>query len=692
MKVCLVSSPTVTEFNERQMAESEALRLIAEHAPVGILSLAAVLVERGITPHIFELNRLYYDFLATDATCRGVNGFVSYVVDKLLAEPFDVFGFSTICSTYPLTLRLAQGVKSRNPGATVIMGGPQASVVDAATLRAFPYVDYILRGEAEFTLPMLLEAVGRGGEGLSQVGGLTYRKFGEVVRNANAPVIEDLDSLPLPAFELFPYIDKNSYAALEAGRGCPFACSFCSTNDFFRRNFRMKSPSVLVAQMLKLKRRYGMEYFELIHDMFTVDRRKVLAFCDAVEAAGEKLLWSCSARTDCFDEELIFRMARSGCAGVFVGIDSGSPRIQEIIKKRLDIPEALQRVRQACVQGMKTTVSLITGFPEETKDDLRATVNFLAESLRHRRADLQLHLLAPLAETPLTTRYQDELIYDEIFSDMSFQGWEQSPEDRAMIVAHRDIFPNFYAVPTYSLDRYYLKELRDFLLKGAVRLRWLLLLLHRDSGDLLSVFDAWREWSPAGDGATPRDARTRVYYANTSFPRDLIDFTRSRYMELMAKHPRLVSALAEIESNSLSLYEDVPADGRPCARGAAKKTGTFGVDAVPVMADSVRVLHVEADYKRLLRCLQRNERLDRVPTGSFTHVLLKSGEEVRVLLLNEVSYELLRSCDGSRNMLEVARGFSAAEEIAGVPAVKVGIHGLALLAQQGLIELGHAAV
>src|SRR5207253_3056394 len=200
---------------------------------------------------------------------------------------------------------------------------------------------------------------------LALINGVTFRRGTEIIRRPNAAVIEDLDSLPPAAFHLYPHIKDCSYAPVEAGRGCPFACSFCSTNDFFRRRFRMKSPHVLVSQMKQIKETYGIESFDLIHDMFTVDRKKVLAFCDAVQQSGEELYWSCSARTDCVDDELISRMADAGCDGLFFGIDTGSEAMQDAIQKRLDVNEAALMVKSANQHSVKTTVSLITGFPEE---------------------------------------------------------------------------------------------------------------------------------------------------------------------------------------------------------------------------------------------------------------------------------------------------------------------------------------
>src|SRR2546421_2959968 len=205
MRVCLVSPPTITEFSELQLADSESIRLIAEHAPMGILSLAAVLERIGIVPVILDLNRLYYDYPASREYRQDKMDFCRFVVGALESQQFDVFGFSTICSSYPLTIRMAREVKRTHPGATIILGGPQASVVDLQTLKAFSFVDVIVRGEAEETLPLLLGALSDGSS-LNGLPGITFSQGANIVRAPNASVIADLDSLPMAAFNLYPYI------------------------------------------------------------------------------------------------------------------------------------------------------------------------------------------------------------------------------------------------------------------------------------------------------------------------------------------------------------------------------------------------------------------------------------------------------------------------------------------------------
>ena len=679
MKVCLISPPTVNEFTERIVAESEARQLTAQHAPMGILSLAAVLEQAGIDVELVDLNQLFYQYIAAGDREKG-RDFCAFACAALQTVSTDIFGFSTICSTYPLTIRLARALRETHPGTRIILGGPQASVVDVATLRTFPFVDVVVRGEAEVTLPLLLDSISRESDpGL--LSGITYRKGDEIVRNPNAPVIEDLDALPMPAFHLYSYLSDCVYAPIEAGRGCPFACSFCSTNDFFRRRFRMKSPQVLVEQMKSIKRQYGIVTFDLIHDMFTVDRKKVLSFCDAVENSGEELYWSCSARTDCIDDQMMARMAETGCNGIFFGIDSGSDRMQEIMQKGLNLHEAAARIKSSCRHQIKSTVSLIAGFPEETRDDLRSTIHFIGESLRFADATIQLHLLAPLAETPITTKYFERLVYDDIFSDISFEAWEQHPEERALILEHREIFPNFYAVPTQWIDREYLRELREFILHGVIEHRWLMLLLHRAGGELLRVFDTWLDWIRHGRDIPNRIDGSRTYYASENFSVDLLRFVQSPELASICGYPHLLRAMADVEKAQLSLKE------RETPRRRSKPGEIIeSMESVPVLAGDAQMLLISADYKKLMRCLKRKERLDQIPEVRMAVVIVQGKDQVRVIQLTPSAYELMQLCNGSRTITEITDEFSASD-LPDISPIKASIYGLASLAQEGLINI-----
>jgi radical SAM superfamily enzyme YgiQ (UPF0313 family) len=527
MKVCLISAPTASELDNPKLAEAEALRMMAEHAPLGVLSLAAVLEAKGLEPEVVDLNRLYYAFHhSRDGSALPVD-FGEFVSSYLAGVDADFFGFSTVCSSYPLTIRIATAAKRLHPNSIVALGGPQASVVDVQTLQAFPSIDVVVRGEAEQTLPQLLDELAE--RSSLKTAGVTFRQGSGIVRNPDSPAILELDSLPFPALHLIPHAEAAHVIPLELGRGCPFSCTFCSTNDFFRRRFRLKSPERVLAEMRAVKAAYGIDTFDLVHDMFTVDRKRVVAFCEAMLAADEKFTWGCSARTDCIDDELIELMARAGCRGLFFGIETGSQRMQKIIDKGLDLADAADRVRSCDRFKIKTAVSLIAGFPEETEDDLRGTTAFFMDSLRYDHADPQLCVLAPLAHTPMHLQHKAELRLNDAVDDMSYRGWDQQPADQALIAQHPDIFPNFYTIPTPYVDHEFVKELRDFLLSGMKVLRHLLLDLHQASGNVLEVFKEWRAWRGDTKGPFPEGSRAD-YYAGAGFPRDFIEFVQTQYL------------------------------------------------------------------------------------------------------------------------------------------------------------------
>ncbi len=692
MKVCLISAPTANDFDDPEIVESDAVRVTAQHAPLGILSLAAVLEENGLVPTIIDLNRLYYDHLRSEERREKGMDFAAYAGHHCENLSFDVWGFSTICSSYPLTLRIAREVKRAHPAAHVLLGGPQASAVDAQTLQSFPFVDCILRGEAERTLPMLMAAISEG-QSYSDIPGLTFRQRDRIERNPGARIIQDLDALPFPAFHLYPHMQGSEIAPIELGRGCPFACTFCSTSDYFRRRFRLKSPNRILAEMKRVNESYGIKSFDLVHDLFTVDRKRVVAFCKALIESGDKFFWGCSARTDCIDDELIALMTRAGCRGIFFGIETGSARMQKTINKRLDLDEAASRIKSAAARKIKTAVSLITGFPDETMQDLRDTVGFFVDALRFDHTDPQLGLLAPLAGTVLYKQHQDRLIFDDVVSDMSFQGWQQDPVDRRMIADYPDIFPNFYSIPTAYLDRRFVKELRSFMLNGVSYFRWLLVGLHQDSGDLTEVFALWREWRETHKGPYP-DNNSTHYYATRTFQADMVEFVRTYYLPQKGKAIVALTALTDYATPSDAGREKSKSasDGRD-QEWPKDCGGLIGPELTPVMAKDTQVTKLGADYGKIVQVLRRKGRLDRVPSRPVTLVTRPTPQKTTdVIQASPASATLLALIDGKRTVQEIADQFSTIEgDVMGVPAATACMVGLELLRRQGLVVLTRAA-
>lgn len=368
------------------------------------------------------------------------------MAERILARNPDVVGFTALGCNFNCVAKVAAQIKLLQPGMPVLLGGPHATILHREILERFPSFDLIARNEAEQTLPPLLEQLeDKDFEGLV---GVSYRShLGRVVCNPGSPIIEELDSLPVPAYDSYPLAELElSTIRVEAGRGCPFSCTFCSTASFFGRSFRLKSADRLLAEMDYLHQAYGFTDFKLNHDLFTVNRKKVVQFCEAM--LGRSYTWGCSARVDCVDADLLELMWRAGCRGIYFGIESGSERMQAVSRKRLDLTLVEPTVDVTTRLGMTTITSFITGYPEECADDQEKTLD-MAGRLFCRPDELtvsQLHLLTPEPGTQLMVEYGHRLDFDGHVTDFNFPQLE--PDDKEILRNNPDIFGNHHYFPS----------------------------------------------------------------------------------------------------------------------------------------------------------------------------------------------------------------------------------------------------
>jgi len=677
MNVCLVSAPVATDFKKRDEIDSCLGEPAVSEPQLGILNLGAVLEARRQAVRIIDLDQAYLEYLDSR---NGVSSFAEQAAHLISADPADVYGFSSICSSYPLTIRIAKAVKDARPESLVLFGGPQASVVDRQTLAAFPCIDLVLRGESETTLPILLDELAGEGQ-LSRVPSLTFRCGSEPCRNVSAPVIEDLDTIPPPAYHLTGGLQGANKASLELGRGCPFACTFCSTNDFFRRKFRLRSPDRVIRDMREIASIYGIQQFELVHDMFTVDRRRVVSFCEAMIASGDGFEWSCSARTDFVDDKLLDLMARAGCVGIFYGVESGSQRLQKIFDKGLDVEQARQVVNASEQRGMRSTVSLITGFPEETEDDLRLTLRMFIFSARHPQSTPHLNILAPLAETPIHLKYRDQMTLGDLCSDISQQGPIQDPEDWDLIERHAEIFPNFYLLPTPHLDRERLLELREFALNGVGHFRWLFCAIDQNDCPLYDLFLLWQKhrikMHPLQNGP-----ELKRYYNSSNFRTDFLGFVESN---LPAKS-RVVAALLEFEAAWSSLSGSsarAPIAVETSHDGAAIHMADF-----PVRSAGMNLIKLSFDLQRVINAV-KHEVQPVWEAGSHYYVTPESSDPLKRLYgISREFGRLLELCSGQQNVCQIVEALSPEfTEIAGVQGKAVVLGLIKAAVQEGLVSI-----
>ena len=427
----------ITLVDNLVMPEEHSLELLDVHPHLGLLSLAAVAERDGHLVRIYDPKRLIRSgALSYDETIYD------RAAQSLLSERPDVVGFTSLGCSFLFALNVAARLKRHDPALPILLGGPHATMLHREILERFTQFDVIVRYEADEIFPAVLTNLEN--REFTLIPGLSWRaNNSELKFNQGAPKVENLDTLPLLNYDHYPIAELElDLLRVEAGRGCPFMCTFCSTASFFQRSFRLKSAARLVHELDILHDKYGYVDFKLDHDLFTVNKRKILEFCEAVKDRNYR--WRVSARVDCVDNELLNKMAEAGCVGMYFGIETGSRRMQEIARKRLDVDLVEPTLAVTERLGIHSTASFITGYHEELEPDLADTLDLLGRCVGP-SCLTQLHMLAPEPGTPMFAEHRDKMEYDGYAGP--YNAFHVAPEDTQLVLDHKDIFSTYYYYP-----------------------------------------------------------------------------------------------------------------------------------------------------------------------------------------------------------------------------------------------------
>jgi radical SAM superfamily enzyme YgiQ (UPF0313 family) len=292
------------------------------------------------------------------------------------------------CSTPSIyhDLESARAAKESFVGTFVALIGSHPTFFHEEILKENPAIDAVIRGEAEITTRELALALADGDD-LSQVLGLSYRRADEVCVNAARPLIEDLDTLPFPARHIVP--QEGYRAAIYSGehptamvssRGCPYHCVYCLWPDtLYGHQFRARSAANVVDEMEHVARDYGVDEIYFDDDCLTLGKKRVMEMCRLLLEREVDVNWIVQARVDSVDREVLAAMKEAGCHYILFGVESGSPRMLEIMKKRITLDRARQAFKDCRELGIKTQAFFLFGVPGETEETIEETIRFAKE-------------------------------------------------------------------------------------------------------------------------------------------------------------------------------------------------------------------------------------------------------------------------------------------------------------------------
>ena len=295
--------------------------------------------------------------------------------------------------------RLALMIQTEFPGTIVAIGGPFAHR-NTGKICATGVYDWIFDGEADWSFPIACQRWFRGDNTMDDIIGLTWRAApGESYTNNSEQlsmgekqpvgVIDDLDAIPLPAWDLIDFdryakvrnfmslLKGKRYAPIFTSRGCPFLCTYC--HDIFGKRFRWRSPENVAAEV-KLLRGLGVDELEIVDDIFNMNPPRMKAVCRAIEPYKMHIAFPNGLRFDILDEEGCEALTRAGTYAACVAVETITPRLQELIKKHLRVDRTHQAIRWMTERGVMVRGFFMLGFPTETLEEIRATIDYAVKS------------------------------------------------------------------------------------------------------------------------------------------------------------------------------------------------------------------------------------------------------------------------------------------------------------------------
>ena len=349
---------------------------------------------------------------------------------------------------------------AKSAGATTMAFGTHVTPMTHETMRPYPALDFVLRGEPEMTLRELLDHFeGRSPSNenvakmlsetklvqpwpgadtdspLAMIGGLAWRRGDEIAINPDRPFIPNLDDLPLPRHDLLPLdkqhmpMIKGPFTFIVTSRGCPAGCKYCIKHVTYQNSVRVRSADNIVAELEKLSE-LGIHNIHMYADLFTVNREHVMELCEAIIEHDLDIRWTCNSRVDYVDSEMLKMMGKAGCWLISWGIESANEEILKRARKGYRKEQAYEALKWAHEAGIKNWGYFIIGLPGETEDTIRETIDY-SKTLP---LDIALfHIAAPYPGTPF--------FYEVVESGWFRPGtkWEEVDMDKSTVLDYGNL-------------------------------------------------------------------------------------------------------------------------------------------------------------------------------------------------------------------------------------------------------------
>ncbi|PKL18637.1 MAG: hypothetical protein CVV49_04985 [Spirochaetae bacterium HGW-Spirochaetae-5] len=369
--------------------------------PYGITTIAAYLEQEG--HEVTLANFSSYGYLkAVELTIAG----------KPYAVAVSIFSFNRTES-----FKYIRELKRRDKNIVVVAGGQHPTFLADQIISHYPEIDFLVKGEGEYSIKQLADK--------------SFRHDEKIVSSER---ITNLDTIRFPSLFNGKTIGVNpneQFKYIITSRGCPSNCTYCSSPNFWNKKVTYRSPENIVNELKHINEKFGIIYFSIRDDNFTLNKKRVLEFCRLLDESRLYMMWNCQARVDTIDEEMLTAMKKSGLEHIQFGVESGSEKILKIYDKHIT-PEKIRKASAITRKvGVYLSFYLMTGMTGETTDDIEDTKKLVQQTKPH---DV---IVSPVAYYPGTKIYTTSMKKGNISDNIWFNSEEnglylnkQSTNDR----------------------------------------------------------------------------------------------------------------------------------------------------------------------------------------------------------------------------------------------------------------------
>ncbi len=353
------------------------------YPPLGILYISGYLEDQGIKNEVY------------DTTFSSKKAFRTY----LLTYKPKLIGIYVNLMTKLNVLETIRFVKEHLTETTIILGGPEVRYSAENFLRYG--ADYIVIGEGEETMTELVNALmlvpaemasnfsaPPGLNPIISIPGIAYLEADKFVQNHERQKIKDLDELSIPnrkKINLRQYLDawkkfhgKNALS-VSTMRGCPYTCKWCS-RAVYGLSYRRRNPEKVVEELIQIKKEYNPDSLWFVDDVFTISHKWLTAFRDELTRQNILIPYECITRADRLNEEVILMLKETGCFRVWIGAESGSQKVIDLMDRRVDVNQVREMIQLTRKHGVEAGTFIMLGYPGETEEDIEETIRHLKAS------------------------------------------------------------------------------------------------------------------------------------------------------------------------------------------------------------------------------------------------------------------------------------------------------------------------